>query len=122
MARQPCAMVAEDDPQFCRFWMIYPNRSAKKDARKAWMQIGPTPETVERILAALAWQVQQPQWLKDGGQYIPLPATWLRGERWTDEPLPMRSAAVIEHPRSRTTGNADAARAFVASMRATHDA
>jgi len=33
------------------------------------------------------------QWTKDGGQFIPHPATWLRQERWTDEPVQRETAA-----------------------------
>jgi DNA replication protein DnaC len=28
------------------------------------------------------------EWLKDGGQFIPHPATWLNGRRWEDEAPP----------------------------------
>jgi hypothetical protein len=40
---------------------------------------------VEEMIAALEWQTRQPQWLK-GLEYVPHAATWLRGERWDDEP------------------------------------
>jgi hypothetical protein len=30
------------------------------------------------------WKNSQ-QWTKDGGQFIPMPATWLNGRRWEDE-------------------------------------
>jgi len=26
------------------------------------------------------------QWQRDGGQFIPHPATWLNGRRWEDQP------------------------------------
>ena len=35
--------------------------------------------------AALAEQKKSKDWTKDGGQYIPYPATWLNGKRWQDE-------------------------------------
>lgn len=76
-----------DDPHFARFWNAYPKRVAKKDARKAWAQVNPDDATVERIMRALEWQCRQPGWLKDGGQFIPYPASWLRAERWADEPI-----------------------------------
>ena len=79
-------LVPEDDPSFVEFWATYPKRVAKKDARRAWARINPSPATVDRILSALSWQVMQPAWQKDGGQYIPYPATWLNAERWDDEP------------------------------------
>jgi len=75
-------MVAEDDPEFARFWNAYPYRVSKKDARHAWTQIGPSLELVDRMLATLAWQA--PLWEKQG-YGMPYPASWLRAERWTDE-------------------------------------
>jgi len=71
---------------FDRFWAAYPKRKAKADARKAWAKLNPSVELTDTIIDALAWQSRQPDWLKDDGQYIPFPATWLRGERWEDEP------------------------------------
>ena len=77
-------MVAEDDPQWLRFWNAYPRRDAKKEARKAWAKIRPDVALVDYMLAALYWQAQLRQW--QTRNYIPMPATWLNGERWTDEP------------------------------------
>jgi hypothetical protein len=79
-------MVPEDDPQWLKFWNAYPKRVAKKEARKAWARLRPSPVDVERMLIALAWQTQQPAWLKNGGAYVPYPASWLNAERWDDEP------------------------------------
>ena len=80
---------------FEQFWQAYPRRIAKKDARKAWDTIRPTPQLLETILTALAWQTQQPQWMKDDGAFVPYPASWLRAERWEDECPPSL------RPRSR---------------------
>lgn len=79
-------MVADDDPGFTSFWNAYPKRVSKKDARIAWFQINPTSVQVDQMVRALEWQCQQPTWTKDGGQYIPFPASWLRAARWEDEP------------------------------------
>lgn len=68
------------------FWKSYPRRVAKADARKAWIRLNPSPELVALILDALTWQCQSEAWLKDDGQYVPYAATYLRGERWEDEP------------------------------------
>jgi len=70
---------------FARFWNAYPKRVARKKAELAWQKLQPSPALVEQILAALAWQVTQESWLRDDGQYIPYPASWLNGERWLDE-------------------------------------
>ena len=72
---------------FDAFWAAYPRKTAKGDARKAWQKLNPSDALVAAILSALDWQKNQPQWLKDDGQFIPYPATWLRGERWEDEPF-----------------------------------
>lgn len=63
------------------FWANYPRREAKKDALKAWAQVH-GDQHLDRILDALIWQA--PQWTER--QYTPLPASYLRGERWEDEP------------------------------------
>lgn len=75
-------MVAENDPQWMRFWDAYPYRVSKKEARKAWADLDPHPELVDRMLVALAWQ--GPLWAKQG-YGTPYPASWIRAERWTDE-------------------------------------
>lgn len=76
-----------DDPNFDLFWRHYPKRRKRVDALKAWQQLAPNEALVERILRALAWQVRQDDWLQDGGRWIPLPASWIRGMRWEDEPI-----------------------------------
>ena len=71
---------------FDEFWAAYPRRIAKGDARKAWERASRLdPELLEKCLKALVWQRVSEQWTKDGGQFIPYPATWLRAERWEDE-------------------------------------
>ena len=79
--------MAELMTDFDLFWKSYPRRTAKGDARKAWLKLNPSPALVQEILEALVWQRQQPDWLKAGGQYVPFPASWLRSERWEDEPV-----------------------------------
>ena len=37
------------------------------------------------MIQAVEKQKQSTQWQRDGGQYIPHPATWLNQERWEDE-------------------------------------
>jgi hypothetical protein len=71
---------------FQAFWRVYPRREAKQDALKAWGRLNPSAALVTEILDALAWQTQRDDWTKDDGRYVPLPASWLRGQRWEDEP------------------------------------
>ena len=68
---------------FDDFWQQYPVKKGKEAARKAWKKI-PLP-VVPEIMTALAEQVEQPSWVKDGGKFIPHPATWLNNKRWEDE-------------------------------------
>ena len=43
---------------------------------------------LETLLEAIKKQKKSAQWVKDGGQFIPHPTTWLNGKRWEDD-LPM---------------------------------
>lgn len=70
---------------FDEFWQAYPKKTAKQAALKAWNKLKPDGEFLKIILNALEQQKQSVQWQKDGGQYIPYPATWLNGKRWEDK-------------------------------------
>jgi hypothetical protein len=68
------------------FWKSYPKKLGKGDAEKIWKKIKPTSALVEQMLQAIELQKLSTQWTKDGGQFIPYPATWLNQKRWEDEP------------------------------------
>lgn len=68
---------------FETFWKSYPRKVGKDAALKAWNKKKPN---IDEVLKALEWQTQSAQWLKDGGQFIPHPATYLNQGRWQDEP------------------------------------
>ena len=40
---------------------------------------------IEVVLNALAWQKESDQWFKNGGQFVPNPATYLNQHRFMDE-------------------------------------
>lgn len=90
--RDRFAMVPEDDPQWMRFWAVYPLRCAKKDARKAWAQLNPSPALVDRMIDAVTWQAAL--WAAQG-YGTPYPASWIRAERWTDERPQKATSTVI---------------------------
>lgn len=73
------------EKSFNEFWSAYPKKTAKAQALKAWQKIKPDDELVQKILSALERHKRSAQWLKDNGQYIPYPASWLNGKRWEDE-------------------------------------
>ena len=70
---------------FEEFWKVWPKRCAKADARKAWAQTKDIRPELTNLLNAVKAACKTEAWMKDGGKYIPHPATWLRGERWEDE-------------------------------------
>ncbi len=70
---------------FDLFWEIYPRKKKKGDALKAWQQTSRNRPPIEKILAAIQEQERSHQWLKDGGEFIPYPASWLRSWSWDDE-------------------------------------
>ena len=72
--------------RFDRFWAIYPNKTGKQAALKAWSKLKPSEELTKVILDAVEYQKTWDRWAKDGGQYIPNPATWLNQGRWEDKP------------------------------------
>ena len=70
---------------FDSFWAVYPNKKAKEAARKSFLKLKPNAELLAEMLKAIEIQKTTPQWLKDDGQYIPMPSTWLNQKRWEDE-------------------------------------
>lgn len=72
--------------RFERFWEAYPRKTGKGNARKLFAKLNPSEELLQRMLKAIELAKQSPQWQRDGGQYIPYPATWLNQERWDDSP------------------------------------
>ena len=72
------------ETDFNRFWAEYPRKQGKGAARKVFDKAR-KKVTLETMLAAVERQRRSEQWNRDGGQYIPMPATWLNQERWSDE-------------------------------------
>ena len=62
----------------------YPKHVARKAAEKAWSKLQVDEETFAVILKAILIQ-KRTIWLGKELQYVPHFATWLNGERWTDE-------------------------------------
>ena len=80
---------------FDRFWAAYPRKVGKRKAQEAWARAKGKP-TLQTILNAVEAQKAGDHWRRDGGQYVPNPATWLNQGRWDDEvkiavdPLPAK--------------------------------
>ena len=107
--------VKSDDAGFERFWVEYPRKVAKPEARKAfakaWRKL-PTGNEVETLIGAL--ERAKAAWTDP--QFIPHPATWLNREQWQDEPstvIPMeRRQSVQPHDNRLTARHENYARAF----------
>jgi len=80
----------EMENRFDEFWRDYPRKQAKQEAHKAFMAPSPDEVTHARMLEAIRRQKAGEQW-KDP-QFIPHPATWIRGKRWEDETASSPSA------------------------------
>jgi uncharacterized protein YdaU (DUF1376 family) len=75
------------EERFERFWKAYPKKVGKDAARKSFDKRKPTEELLGKMLTAIDQQSTSQQWTRDGGQYIPNPATWLNQGRWQDHAI-----------------------------------
>jgi hypothetical protein len=83
----PTALVRVDDA-FESFWSAYPRKVGKGATRAWWAKHRPSATETALMVASLERQRRSSQWLRDGGRYIPNPATWLNQQRWDDDPEP----------------------------------
>jgi len=91
----PPIVPQKGDGRFDEFWKAYPRKVGKGAADKVWKRIKPNEHLFNQIMQALASQKNMPQWVKDGGQYIPHPATWLNQRRWEDDIQPSENGKKI---------------------------
>lgn len=73
-----------DDPEFSVFWAAYPRKDDKGHARKTWKAARKKAD-VPTIMAGLARYR-----FREDPEFRPLAATWLNGERWTDQSATLR--------------------------------
>lgn len=79
---------------FERFWKAYPKKRNKETARRAFKKLKGV--SIETLLEAIEKQKRSQDWLKDGGQYIPYPATWLNAGGWENEETETNVPAGLE--------------------------
>lgn len=82
------------EKNFDIFWKAYPRKRAKGQAEKAFDKINPDEPLLARLLKAVGEQAKTQDWQKDGGKFIPYPATWLNGKYWEDGFNPIKEAVV----------------------------
>ena len=91
---------------FQKFWSVYPKKRNKADALKAFRSVIKSGVSLDALLSAVEAQRKTPQWTKDGGQYIPYPATWLNRGAWEDEDVvTVSSSAGYEYDPGDLTGS-----------------
>ena len=73
---------------FEEFWCIYPRKKSKGQAEKAWKHLSPDGALRGSILDALERAKTSSDWRREGGKFIPYPATWLNARGWEDELQP----------------------------------
>ena len=104
---------------FSRFWESYPNKKNKGKAAKAWDKLKVDEDLLGRIQHGLAAAKVSRDWTKDGGEYIPHPATWLNSRGWESEYTPANSGTkTAERPMESAGGrNDDAMSRRMAALR-----
>jgi len=94
---------------FDDFWLVYPRKTGKGDARLAWARARREGRLISILdmgkRAVVDGQItlvelnehlversaKDRQWLKDDGEFIPNPSTFLNQSRWLDQWKPIRS-------------------------------
>ncbi|MDE2024894.1 MAG: helix-turn-helix domain-containing protein [Patescibacteria group bacterium] len=80
----PEVITMTNDVFFEEFWAAYPRKEKKKDCHKAWVKNNLDKIAEQIINDVRLRQIKHAPWL-EGRSYIPLPTTYLNGERWHDD-------------------------------------
>lgn len=75
------------ESQFEDFYSKYPKKVKKQDVKKWFKKNKPSSELFSSMMNSLEQFRGSKDWLKDKGQYIPYPSTWLNQKRWEDEDI-----------------------------------
>lgn len=73
------------EEQFEQFYKSYPKKVKKQDVKKWFIKHKPSNELFNDIMTSLEVFKNDKDWLKDDGQYIPYPTTWLNQQRWEEK-------------------------------------
>jgi hypothetical protein len=74
------------------FWQAYPRKEGKGKALQRWNEQRCAATTPGVISEGLAKWLDSDKWLREGGKFIPMPATWLNQRRWEDDPMKEKRA------------------------------
>lgn len=104
----------ELEPAFLEFWQIYPRRSGKEAAKKAFAKAAKAVG-VDVVLEGARRFASDPY--LPTKQFVAHPATWLNQGRWDDDPLPPRELTQ-EEKMLKAKERADRDRALAAEENA----
>lgn len=76
-------VLSQKEMWFESFWEIYPKHQDKKKAKQKFLKLCTDEKKYQEIMQGLRNVL--PVWAKKDTKYIPMPTTWLNGERWNDE-------------------------------------
>ena len=76
-------VLSQKEMWFESFWEIYPKHQDKKKAKQKFLKACTNEKEYKAIMDGLRNVL--PMWAKKDNKYIPMPTTWLNGERWNDE-------------------------------------
>ena len=79
------AADAQPNPLFEKFWTAYPKKKSRGQAEKAFSKINPDEQLLATMIAKIGQAKTSDEWTREGGRYIPHPATWLNAKGWEDE-------------------------------------
>lgn len=81
----PAPVDKSTSEAFEAFWRNYPKKKSRGDAERSWAKIKPDQKMRVQIMAKLNALKKSAGWIKDGGEFIPYPASWLNAKGWEDE-------------------------------------
>jgi hypothetical protein len=89
----PAARAVGYSEDFEAFWQVYPKKTGKGVAWESWKKRkAPLPE-LSQVLKSVGDCKASFAWRKEGGQFVPLPATWINQRRWEDEAGPTQDTS-----------------------------
>lgn len=93
-------LVAFGEHGFEDFWTAYPRKEAKQNAKRAWTS-GQLNSKAAAIIEDVRLRLAKHLPWQEGRKFIPLPASYLNGERWTDEMITNESEGKLNHGKQR---------------------
>ncbi len=98
---QPPSGAEGDPPGFVKFWKLWPSNGeepfgaySRKQNRsgclRKWRRSNLEPKATEIVAGLRRWKASV-NWMKDRGEFVPLPLSWMNQQGWKDAPLANQS-------------------------------